>query len=30
MESRCKGKSDGVLRIARLPALDQPILIKKR
>lgn len=29
MELRRKGESDGVLRVAQLPALDQPIVLKK-
>jgi len=29
MELRRKGESDGVVRIGRLPALDQPIVLKK-
>ena len=29
MELRCKGALDGVLRVGRLPALDQPIVLKK-
>jgi pyruvate kinase len=29
MELRRKGESDGVLRVGRLPALDQPIVLKK-
>ena len=29
MEPRRKDESDGILHIARLPALDQPIVLKK-
>jgi pyruvate kinase len=29
MELRCKGGSDGIMRVGRLPALEQPIVLRK-